>query len=266
MQNWRESRLFIFLSATLATFLFAAFITFTYVIPIYQKQDSNTIIELKSEIKKLNLLHKETVSSLNNENDLLLKKVNDLQLNNESLTSKNNDYKIKLLELSTLSTFQHGQPLPIGYSSILPGMKLSIVPNKYKKENLDIDPKGEFITVNVETGGIERIIYSAGIEEAPGIITSITVYKYDLETSINGKRTDNKDNELSLLKFLQENLGHKSQCASGQYLWLLDEYRYIYYNEDTPYYYGIFFNGIYEPGASSKCLDLIKAPEKKKTL
>lgn len=266
MQNAKESSPLDLFLASAAGFGAAAAFAFTFALPIMQKQDNNKIFELDSKIKNINSLHDKEITKLKNDNVLQLKEINSLKSKNEMLTSKNDVYRSRLLELSTLSTFQHGQPLPIGYSSILPGMDLSDVIDKYQKEILDIDPKGEFITANVEAGGINRIVYSAGVEEVPGVIASITVHKYDLETSVNGKKTDNKINSLSLLGFLQENLGHKEQCASGQYVWRIDEHRYVYYDEDTPYYYHVFFNGIYAPGTSLKCRSLIHTPVKRRTL
>lgn len=65
MSNWRESRLFLAISFCISGFLAAA-ITFTYVLPVYQKQDSNEISELKKKINKPESSNKEKVDSLNN--------------------------------------------------------------------------------------------------------------------------------------------------------------------------------------------------------
>lgn len=145
-------------------------------------------------------------------------------------------------------------------------MSLKDVTKKYKKEKLKIDPKGNYISVNIDTGGIEKIEYHNGFEEKPDAISMIIVSKYDLKTSIDGKKQDNKNNNLSLLSFLQENLGHKEPCATSQYIWRIDDYRYVFFDEEMPYHYRIFFNNVYAPGTSSKCLDLINPPVIKKTL
>lgn len=259
MSNWRNSNFFIVASSCVTGFVAAAAITFTYIIPLYQKQDSNTISELNTKISVLNRTHKKEIDSLNNTIDTQRKKFEDLQYSNTKLTTENNGYKSRLLSLSTLSTFQHGQPLPIGYSSILPGMKLSDVTKKYNKDMLHIDSQGEFITVKVETAGIEDIIYSTGVDETPGVITSILVSKYDLEILVDGKRVNDKNTEQSLLNILQENLGQTEECSAGEYVWSMDNYRYVYFNSKRPYFYQIFFGGIYAPGTSSKCLKLINA-------
>lgn len=252
MSNWKDSKLFLAASCCFTGFAAAATLTFTYIIPVYQKQDSNTINELQTKINNINKSHKEKIDSLNNTIVLKNKNIDNLQSKNSNLIDENNSYKNQLLLLSNLSIFQHGQPLPIGYSSILPGMKLSDVSNKYSKEKLDIDSKGELITVKVETGGVDNIIYIASTDETPGIITSIVVNKYDIETLLNEKNS----NEQSLLTLLQENLGHIDPCNSGEYIWQIDKYRYVYYNVEMPYFYRIFFRGIYAPGTSSKCLKL----------
>ncbi|WP_261641233.1 hypothetical protein [Erwinia mallotivora] len=203
MSNWRDSNFFIVTSSCVAGFLAAATITFTYVIPIYQKQDENTISELNAKINEQNKFHKKEIDSLKNTVDKQQKKFSALQLNNEILAAENNDYKNRLLTLSNLSTFQHGQPLPMGFSSILPGMRLSDVTKKYNKDMLDIDPQGNVITVKVKTGGIEGITYSTGLDDLPEIITSILVSKYSIGNLYNGERVDGDDKQ-SLLILLQE--------------------------------------------------------------
>ncbi|NIF47856.1 hypothetical protein F3J28_08760 [Enterobacter sp. Ap-1006] len=235
----------------------AATIAFTYVIPLYQKQNENTISELNAKIIEQNKFHKKEIDSLKNTIDKQQKNFSALHLNNESLAAENNDYKNRLLTLSTLSTFQHGQPLPMGFSSILPGMRLSDVTKKYNKDMLDIDPQGDAITVKVETGGIEDIIYSTGLDNFPDIITSILVSKYSIENSYNGERVDEDENKQSLLILLQEILGQTEECSAGEYFWNIGDYRYVYYNAKIPYFYRIFFAGVYAPGTSSKCLKLI---------
>lgn len=251
MSNWRDSKLFLAISFCFTGFAAAATLTFTYVIPVYQKQDGNTINELQTKVNNINKLHKEKIDSLNSTIVSQTKKIGSLQLKNSNLTYENNSYKNQLLLLSSISTFQHGQPLPIGYSNILPGMKLTDVTSKYSKEKLDIGPKGDFVKVKVEIGGIDSIVYVAGTDKTPGIITSIVVNKYDIEKSINEKNTD----EQSLLILLQENLGQIEPCNSGEYIWLIDKYLYVYYNVEMPYFYRVFFRGIYAPGTSSKCLE-----------
>ena len=257
MSNWRDSNFFIVASSCMAGFLAAATITFTYVIPLYQKKDENTISELNEKINEQNKSHKKKVDSLKIVIDSQKNKINDLQLKNESVIAENYDYKNRLLTLSTLSTFQHGQPLPMGYSSILPGMKISDVIKKYNKDMLDIDPQGNVITVKVKTGGIADIIYSTGFDEFPEVITSILVSKYDIETLYDGERADGNKNEQSLLNLLQENLGQTEECSAGEYLWPIGSYRYVYYNAKIPYFYHVYFGGVYAPGTSSKCLKLI---------
>lgn len=258
MSDWRDSKLFLAASFCITGFVAASTLTFTYVIPVYQKQDGNTITALNEEINNLNKSQKEKNDSLTKLIESKSQRIDELKLSNAKLTEEIIDYKSQLLLLSTLSTFQHGQSLPIGYSSILPGMKLSDVISKYKKEKLDIDPKGGFITVKVESGGIDNIMYATGVEETPDIITDIIVSKYDLDTSIDGGNTGDKANNQPLLGMLQENLGQTEPCGTGQYIWSIDKYRYVYYSEDMPYFYRIFFRGIYAPGTSSKCLKLTK--------
>lgn len=259
MSNWRDSNFFIVTSSCVAGFLAAATITFTYVIPLYQKQDENTISELNAKINEQNKFHKKEIDSLKNTIDKQQKKFSALQLNNESLAAENNDYKNRLLTLSTLSTFQYGQPLPMGFSSILPGMRLSDVAKKYNKDMLDIDPQGNVITVKVKAGGIEDIIYSTGLDDFPDIITSILVSKYSIENSYNGERVDGDENKQSLLILLQEVFGQTEECSAGEYFWQIGDYRYVYYNAKIPYFYHIFFGGVYAPGTSSKCLKLINS-------
>lgn len=257
MSNWRESRLFLAISFCISGFLAAAAITFTYVLPVYQKQDSNEISELKNKINKLESSNKEEVDSLNNTIASQKNKNEELQTKKFQLESEINNYKNKLISLSMLSTFQHGQALPIGYSSILPGMKLSDVEKKYGKDKLDIDPEGRVITVKVESGGIDTIMYSSGSDTYPGVITAILVSKYDLDTLVEGMNSSPKDNEQLLLNLLQENLGHNEGCSAGEYIWPLDNYRYVYYNSRRPYFYEVFFGGVYAPGTSSKCLKVM---------
>jgi len=242
-----------------AGFLAAATITFTYVIPLYQKQDENTISELNVKINEQDKLQKKEIDSLKNTIDKQQKKFSALQLSNESLAAENNDYKNRLLTLSTLSTFQHGQPLPMGFSSILPGMRISDVIKKYNKGILDIDPQSNVITVKVKTGGIEDIIYSTGLDDFPEIITSILVSKYSIENLYNGEGVDGNENKQSLLNLLQEVLGQTEECSAGEYFWKIGDYRYVYYNAKIPYFYHIFFGGVYAPGTSSKCLKLINS-------
>lgn len=259
VSNWRNSNFFIVASSCIGGFLAAATLTFTYIIPLYQKQDENTISELKTKINEQSKTHKKELESLKNTIDLQKKNYNTLQLKNEKLFAENNDYKERLLTLSNLSTFEYGQPLPMGYSSILPGMRIDDVIKKYNKDRLDIDPQGNVITVKVDAGGIADIIYSTGFDEYPDIISSILVSKYDMENVFNNSSVDGDKNDQSLLNLLQEKLGQKEECSAGEYVWPLGKYRYVYYNSKIPYFYHIFFGGVYAPGTSSKCLKLINS-------
>ncbi|MGX9362366.1 hypothetical protein ACVW06_000276 [Pantoea ananatis] len=259
MSNWRDSNFFIVASSCMAGFVAAATITFTYIIPLYQKQDENTISELNIKINEQNKSHKNEIDSLRSAIDSQKNELNSLQLKNKNLIAENNEYENRLLTIATLSTFQHGQPLPMGYSSILPGMKLSDVTKKYNKDMLDIDPQGNFITVKVKTGGIEDITYSTGLDDFPEIITSALVSKYDIGSIYDGERVNGNINERSLLILLQENLGQTEECSSGEYVWPIGNYRYVYYRTKFPYFYHIFFGGVYAPGTSSKCLKFINS-------
>ncbi|HAS1959822.1 TPA: hypothetical protein I4D82_08925 [Enterobacter cloacae] len=258
MSNWRDSKPFLVITtaatAVLATLSFA----YGYIIPVYEKQDENKIYELNSKINRIEKENNSTISSLKNTIEKQKLNIEKLQGDITDLTSKLNSNKTELLMLSTLSSYQHGQPLPIGYSSILPGMPLDDVKNTYEKSKLEIDPKNRFVTVKVDRGGISDITYIAGVEEAPGIITDITVNKYDIKTSSDGSE-DSKEVSPSLLALLQENLGKKSPCGDGQYIWPINDHSYLYYNEELSFMYKIFFNQFYYPGTSSKCLNELRS-------
>ncbi|HFK5775802.1 TPA: hypothetical protein ACG0EZ_000389 [Enterobacter ludwigii] len=254
MSNWRDSKPFLVITTAVTAALATLSIAYGYIIPVYEKQDKNIIYELNSKINRIEKENNSKISSLKNTIETQRIKIEKLQGNITDLTGKLNSNKYELMMLSTISSYQHGQPLPIGYSSILPGMPLDDVKSTYEKSKLEIDPKNRFVTVKVDRGGISDITYIAGVEEAPGIITDITVNKYDIKTSSDGSE-ESKQVSPSLLALLQENLGKKSPCGDGQYIWPINDHSYLYYDEEQSFMYKIFFNYFYFPGTSSKCLN-----------
>lgn len=237
-------------------------VVFNYALPVYQQADKNTIAELKLELdtqlkstsaykeqeSKNTIAYKEQVNNLTNENTLLKSEID--------------GYKNYLLKLSLTSAFQRNNPLPIGYSKILPGMKLNSVFDSYEKVRVFPEKSGKYLTVKPNLSGLGDITYYAGYEERPGIVSHIFVRKYknyyaftDEERQINSYI-----DKLSLLDFLNENLGPSENCGDEDHFWRLNNAQYyVYFSTDNPDEYSIWSNDAVKPGIKQKCINKIWA-------
>lgn len=259
MSNRGYIKFFLLFLSFMAGFIVAATIAFTYTIPLYKKQSDDLISKLNIQIDELRKSYASKLNSLNIEIGLQKNNINTLDLNNTKLIIENEKYKNQLLNLPSPSTFQHGQPLPIGYSGILPGMKISDVVKKYDKDILDIAPDGDAIIVNVKTSEIAYIIYSTGIDEFSNIITSILVSNYNIDTLYNEGFIGSSADKHAILNLLHKNLGPAEQCSTDEYIWVIGNDSYVYHNVKFPSLYHIFIKGVYAPGTSSACLKMINS-------
>lgn len=255
MSNRKKIRFFLVLASFVTSFVVAIVIFFTYRLPLYKKCNDTIISELKIKTNQLIAGHQNKIDSLNIELDKLKNNINFLYLINENLADKNEGYK-KLLNYSKSPTL-YSQLLPIGYSNILPGMKLSDVKNEYSQDIIDVSPEGNAIIVNVKNSQISYIAYSSEDGDFSGLITSMLVSNYDLDTLYNSNVINNSTDKQTILNFLHNNLGKEDECGAGEYIWKIDNYRYVYHNIKLPSLYSIFIKDIHAPNTSLTCLESI---------
>lgn len=231
-------------------------VVFNYALPVYQQADKNTIAELKLELDT-QLKNTSAYKEQESKNTIAYKEqVNNLTNENASLKSEIDGYKDYLLKLSLTSAFQRNSPLPIGYSKILPGMKLSSVFDNYEKVRVFPGKLGRYLTVKPNLSGLGEITYYASFDEESDIISHIIVKKYDVFYPITDKEKQIKPyiDRLSLLDFLNENLGPSEACGKEGHFWRFNGTPYyLYFSTDDPDNYSIWLNDIAKIGIEREC-------------
>lgn len=224
-------------------------VVFSYVIPVYQLADKNTILELK--IDKNN---QDKISASNTE------KIKSLTTENEKLKKETQRFQDYFLTLTSTSAFQKGQSLPIGFSKVYPGMKLSDIYNNYNKLQVIPSDRGSYLTVNANIAGIGQIVYYASNEETPDKITHIYVNKINRFLGISdADRVLAKSIEnLSLFDLLKENLGEPIKCGAKSYIWhTKNSPYYTYLNSLDSNSYSIWGDESVKPGLDKECILII---------
>ncbi|MBQ0367856.1 hypothetical protein [Providencia rettgeri] len=238
-------------------------VVFNYVLPVYQQADKNTIAELKLKLDtqlKSTSAYKEQESK---NTSAYKEQVNNLTNENTSLKSEINGYKDYLLKLSFTSAFQRNNPLPIGYSKILPGMKLSSVFDNYEKVRVFPGKSGQYLTVKPNFSGLGDITYYIGSSTKSDIISHIYIRKYSIYPFTDEERqTQSHIDKLSLLDFLNENLGSSETCGNNGHFWRFNNAPYyVFFSADEPDEYSIWLNDRAAATIEQECLNKIWASD-----
>lgn len=245
MSDWKNNPAIAAIIAGSVVLTTTLLVTFNYVLPVYQQADKNAITELKSGLetqKKNTENYEDQKKKLTEENSLLKSEVA--------------GYKDYLLNLSLASVFQRGVPLPVGFAKIYPGMKLDSVYDTYEKVKILPGKSGGYLEVRPNISALGSIIYYAGDDENPNLITHIFVHKYEVYFPSNKEeeQLESSIEKLSLLDFLTENLGVAEVCGTTGHFWHLPkEQYYIYYSSDDSDEYSIWLKGKSKPGIGKDC-------------
>lgn len=239
MFDWRNSPFTlagIVLSGTLV-------IVFSYIIPIYQKDDANKISELTRKVESKDLLISEltkTNSSKVNENDNDIQTLNKIKNGEiEKIKAERDAANEKVAELEkTLSfininsLYQKGALLPIGYDGVGIGEEKDALVKYYGSPKLIADSSGDYISVNVNRAGIDRIVYYFN-KDVKQTISHIALFKgpkYSFDKEIS-KQVDN----LSIKELLLNNLGNVEPCKGKFYIWNFPSKKVSVYYEDDKF-------------------------------
>ncbi|UAN30261.1 hypothetical protein [Enterobacter sp. JBIWA005] len=253
MSDWKSNPIitaFIAGSAVLTTTLF---IVFTYVIPVYQKEDHNKIIDLQKNIENKELLINELTNKNNSsvekkDNEITIlnnfknSEIKKIQSERDSAVEKLDNMQ-KFLSFSKLSNlYQKGALLPIGYDGISIGDDRESLIKYYGTPRAITDEDYGYISVKYGYGGIDHIVYyfSSRSKNPKDKISHIVVFKENTLTLDKEKRKFLEN--LSLKDFLINNFGSITPCQERFYIWdLTPKDVVIYYddkNNDTYEIYG----------------------------
>lgn len=266
--EWKNNPLIVAVLSGSAVLTTTLFIVFTYVMPVYQKEDSNKISELQNQINNKNTLIKEITKQ---NNDTSVKNENDLQtlsafknseinkLTNE-LTAKNselNDLKKIMGRQKLSSLYQKGSYLPIGYDAIDIGGSRESILKYYGTPRVITDPKYGFSSISLKIGGIDNITYyfrdeNGNKSNKANVVSHIVVFKENSILADEEKRSflDN----LSLKDFLINNLGYIEPCKGDYYVWNFPSKGVaVYYDDSENNSYDIYNNNYAPANFDDEC-------------
>ncbi|NIH30683.1 hypothetical protein [Hafnia paralvei] len=233
MNDWKNNPWIVAAISGSAVLTTVLFIVFTYVIPTYQKEDSNKISELQSKVDSKNELIKQITHE---SNKTATKKESDLQtlsaFKNSEISKLKGELTSKSTELNELKKFmqfqklgalyQKGAYLPIGYDAIDIGSSRDSIFKFYGMPRVTPDPKHGYISIKYGQGGIDHIVYylkdkNGRINNKGDVVSHIAVFKEN-EITIDREREEFLKN-LSLKDFLISNLGYIEPCKKDYYVW-----------------------------------------------
>ncbi|MFY7549584.1 hypothetical protein ACOTXY_13715 [Enterobacter cloacae complex sp. BZL2001] len=247
MADWKNNPWIVAVISGSAVLTTTLFIVFNYVIPTYQKEDSNKISELQIKVDSKNELIKQITQESNKtatekDSDLhTLSAFKNSEINKlkGDLTSKStelNELK-KLMQFQRLGAlYQKGSYLPIGYDAIDIGASRDSIFKFYGSPRVMPDPKYGYISINYGQGGIDHIVYylkdkKGKINNKGDVVSHIAVFKEN-EITIDRERKTFLEN-LSLKDFLISNLGYIEPCKNDYYVWHFPNKKIAVYYDDS---------------------------------
>ncbi|MEX5389079.1 hypothetical protein WCE19_04180 [Enterobacter cloacae] len=266
MSDWKSNPIIVAFIAGSGVLTTTLFIIFTYVLPIYQKEDHNKIIVLQEKINNKDLL----INELTNNNNLSLeKKDNELTTIIRVKTSeidqikKERDNAIEKLDsiqnflnftkLSTL--YQKGALLPIGYDAIGIGADRESLFKYYGTPRAISDEDYGYVSIKYGYGGIDEIVYyfSSREEGNKDKVSHIVVFKEN-DITLDLERKKFLSN-LSLKDFLINNLGNITPCQDRYYIWPLPQKGVVvYYDDKDTNKYKIYGTRTYPSSFNEDCI------------
>ncbi|MCK6878734.1 hypothetical protein [Enterobacter bugandensis] len=244
MSDWKNSPVIAVVVAGAAVLSTTLFVVFNYALPVYQKEDKNTIFDLKQELVSLQkrIAEKDSVYTLEKKkfSDEIKSLSNEVQKNK----SLSDGYLKRLNELAFSSLFMKGDVLPIGYSIVRPGMTKNDLVKVYGAPQLIPGGEdGDVLSVKIGYGGLKEIEYLFQDRHNPKIISHIIVNKvteYDYEMRDTPEYVASRN--VSLKDFFIQSIGRIDACKKKNYAWHLDnkEYDLFIIDEDS---YGLYLSG-----------------------
>lgn len=273
MSEWKNNPLVVAVITGSAVLTTTLFIVFTYVMPVYQKEDSNKIAQLQKQINEKNELIREVT---NNKNDGASKSASDLKtlsaFKNAEINNLKNELVAKNTELASLQRimnsqklsvlYQKGSYLPIGYDGVEIGGSRESIYKYYGAPRVITDNKFGFITIKYGYGGIDHIVYyfrdkNGNTSSKANVISHIAVFKESDLTMDEERRKFLKN--LSFKEFLVSNLGYSEPCKN-YYTWYFPNKGVTVYYDDTEDYKYLIFNSNYSPvGFDESCEKINKS-------
>lgn len=243
VSDWKSNPIIAALIAGSAVLTTTLFIVFTYVIPVYQKEDQNKINDLQNNIKNKDLLISELTNKSNSslekkDNELTIlnkfknSEINKIQSERDSAVEKLDNIQ-KFLSFTKLSNlYQKGALLPIGYDAIEIGDDRESLFKYYGTPRAVTDEDYGFVSVKYGYGGIDSIVYyfSSRNKNQNDKISHIAVFKENSLTLDKEKSKFLKN--LSLKDFLINNFGNITPCQDRFYIWNLSKKGMVIYYDD----------------------------------
>lgn len=269
MVEWKNNPLIVAVISGSAVLTTALFIVFTYVLPVYQKEDSNKISELQNSIDNKNELIKEITNKSNNDSekkesdlrtlsDFKNKEINKLKIDLAKKDTELSDLK-KIMNFQNLSLlYQKGSYLPIGYDAINIGDTRESIFKYYGTPRVIQNEKSSHISIKYGYGGIDDIVYyfrkkSGRLSTKDDVVSHIAVFK-EIEITMDKEKEEFLKN-LSLKDFLINNLGYTEPCNKDYYIWELSKNgTTVYYDDSERGYYMIFEKNHFPKSFDEECV------------
>lgn len=261
MTDWKNNPVVIALitgSTVLSTTLFIAF---TYIIPVYQKEDSNKISELNKEIENKQLLINEITnnnksfsskkdSEIETLNTFKNKEIDKLKTENKAIQKELDSLKRFTNKLKINSFYQKGAYLPIGFDSIDLGESRESLLKVYGSPRAITSPKYGYVKIKYDAGIIDDVIYYfSGDDENKISHISVNMLTFSLDESESEalKNASFKD-------LLLNTLGYTEPCKGDYYIWNIPNKNIaVYYDDSRQDNYIISDNQSYPPLFDKEC-------------
>lgn len=176
--DWKESKLVIAASSSVAAALFVITIYATVVIPVYEEKFSYKLDLVSDELSALD----KTREQVQNLNEL-----------NKELKSENESLKVSLKHYQDKNPFKGKSAFPYGLGKINKGMDISSIKNEYPIKNIVI--KDDWVDADLDSEFFKSlVIYTKKIKEGEHQVNGHFIFFFDQ----TGEKTVR--NLLSLLK------------------------------------------------------------------
>ncbi|EPY4381225.1 hypothetical protein ACXDLH_001691 [Klebsiella pneumoniae] len=261
MTDWKNNPVVIALITGSTVLTTTLFIVFTYIIPVYQKEDSNKISELNKEIQNKQLLINEITNnnkSFSSKKDSEIetlsafknKEIDDLKIENKATQKELDSLKKFINKLKLNSFYQKGAYLPIGFESVGIGDSRDSIFKVYGSPRVVTSPKYGYVKVKYDAGIIDDVVYYFSDDDknkVSHIAVNMLTFSLDENESEVLKNSSFKD-------LLLNTLGYTEPCKGDYYTWNIpNKNLVVYYDDSSQDSYIIMDNQSYPPLFDKEC-------------
>ncbi|ENK5206681.1 hypothetical protein ACU63L_21960 [Klebsiella aerogenes] len=261
MTDWKNNPVVIALITGSTVLTTTLFIVFTYIIPVYQKEDSNKISELNKEIQNKQLLINEITNNsksfsskketeIETLNIFKNKEIDKLKTENKATQKELDSLKKFINKLKLNSFYQKGAYLPIGFESINIGDSRDSIFKVYGSPRVVTSPKYGYVNIKYDAGIIDDVVYYFSGDDknkVSHIAVNMSTFSLDENESEVLKNSSFKD-------LLLNTLGYTEPCKGDYYTWNIpNKNLVVYYDDSSQDRYIIMDDQSYPPIFDKEC-------------